>query len=204
MSRSGGEPPDGARLVAQVSHASLFSYLVTRQTGQAVRTSIEEQLASRTGPVVTVLDFRHVSVIDFSCADEVVAKLADSAVAREAPNAGEGCVRFFLFTGLDDHHLDPVESALQRRRLTVPAERADGTPCLLGELEETLVDVWERVARRGVLRPDALAAERGMRDARARDLLDDLHARRLVLRRGRDYLSLRRAVDARTGGDDHR
>lgn len=202
MSRSGREP-DGGRLVAEVSHASLFSYLVTRQTGQAVRTSIEEQLAARTGPVVTVLDFRHVSVIDFSCADEVVAKLADSAVATGGPGAGGGCVRFFLFTGLDDHHLDPVESALRRRRLTVAAERADGSPCLLGELEERLIHVWERVARRGVLRPDVLAAERGMEGARARELLEDLHARRLVLRRGGDYLSLRRAVDARTGGGGH-
>lgn len=182
--------------VAEVSHASLFSYLVTRQTGQAVRLSIEEQLACRPGPVVTVLDFRHVSIIDFSCADEVVAKLADSALA--AAEGDDDHLRFFLFTGLDDHHLDPVESALGRRRLTVAAERVDGTACLLGELDDRPRRVWERVVRHGVLRPEVLARARGLETDEARRLLEGLHRRRLVLRRGAEYVSLRRAVDART------
>lgn len=196
--RGAGEPGRGS--VAVVSHASLFSYLVTRQTGEAVRTSIEEQLASRSGPVVTVLDFRHVSIIDFSCADEVVAKLADSALDPVEPrSSGEELLRFFLFTGLDDHHLDPVESALSRRSLTVTAERCDGTPVLLGEMEERPRLVWRRVVSSGVLRPEALVRELGFDAGTARAELEGLHRRRLVLRRGGRYVSLRRAVDDRTG-----
>ena len=201
---TGSEGEAGAGEVAVVSHASLYSYLVTRQTGQAVRSSIEEQLSARSGPVVTVLDFRHVSVIDFSCADEVVAKLADSALASGDADRTEELVRFFLFTGLDDHHLDPVESALSRRRLTVAAERCDGTPFLLGELEERPREVWQRVVRAGVLRPSSLVREMDLDARSAREELEDLHRRRLLLRRGERFLSLRRAVDARARGEGSR
>ncbi len=193
-------PSDGPVDVAEVSHATLYSYLVTRQTGEAVRTSIEERLAGRAGPVVTVLDFRHVAIIDFSCADEVVAKLADSALDAAGEDGRGARRRFFLFTGLDDRHLDPVESALGRRGLTVAAERADGSPCLLGELDEGPRRAWERVVRSGAVRPEALARERGCPPGDARGLLEGLHRRRLVVRRGGEYLSLRRAIDARVDG----
>ena len=53
----------------------LYSNLVTRPTGAAVRTEIENLLAAWRGPSLTVIDFSHVNLLDFSCADEVVAKL---------------------------------------------------------------------------------------------------------------------------------
>ncbi|TFG61608.1 MAG: hypothetical protein E4H28_08655, partial [Gemmatimonadales bacterium] len=62
-------PPD-------VAIASLYQeFLVTRHTGRAVRLSIERLVDERSGPSLTVIDFRDVAVIDFSCADEVVARL---------------------------------------------------------------------------------------------------------------------------------
>ena len=64
---------------------SLYSYLVTRHTGRAVRLSIENQIAECEGQVVAVLDFQNVVVIDFSCADEVVAKLAHLAPVHREP-----------------------------------------------------------------------------------------------------------------------
>ena len=48
--------------------------LVTRPTGRAVRGAIETKLAGVRRAAVTV-DFSRVSILDFSCADEVVAKL---------------------------------------------------------------------------------------------------------------------------------
>lgn len=194
--------PDGG--LAAVSRAELYSSLVTRQTGRAVRMGIEEQLAGRSGPVVTVLDFREVSVIDFSCADEVAAKLAGSAVTRDGdgrPAGGEGSPeRFFLFTGLDEHHLDPVESALRRRELAVAARRIDGTPLVLGELEDRALRAWEWLCRAGGARVGEAARELEMESAAAARLLRALHRRRLVLRREREFVSLMRAV-ARAAGD---
>lgn len=176
---------------AGISRPSLVGVLVTRQTGRDVRGHIERELAERRGPLVTVLDFRAVSIIDFSCADEVVAKLVSSALG---PVDGRGG-RFFLCTGLRDHHLDPVESALRRRELALAAERSDGSPCVLGHLEEEAQRAWRRVCRRGGVRPEPLARELGMDPGGARELLERLHRRRLLLRRGpEDYLSLRRAV----------
>ena len=48
--------------------------LVTRQTGRAVRDGIERLISGRS-EAIAVIDFQDVAVIDFSCADEVVAKL---------------------------------------------------------------------------------------------------------------------------------
>lgn len=48
--------------------------LVTRSTGRAVRTSIQLALAAAGGGVA-LLDFAEVGLVDFSCADEVIAKL---------------------------------------------------------------------------------------------------------------------------------
>lgn len=196
--RNGGEPagPEGA-VLAEVSRARLYSCLVTRPTGRAVRLSIEDQLAEHRGAVVSVLDFRNVSVIDFSCADEVAAKLADAALSGAA---GRGDL-FLLFTGLEDHHMDPVESALRRRGLVVAAERADGSPLVLGELEEEARRAWHGLVRRGQGRPEGLAEELGLAADGVRELLDALHRRRLALRDGGAYVSLRRAAaEARRDG----
>ena len=53
----------------------LYSNLVTRPTGAAVRTAIEEQVLELGASVVTTIDFSQVNLLDFSCADEIVAKL---------------------------------------------------------------------------------------------------------------------------------
>ena len=184
---SPGEPPGRP---PKVSRPSLVGVLVTRQTGRDVRVEIERELAARAGPVVAILDFQGVSIIDFSCADEVVAKLASSALSAEAGAAD----RFFLCTGLSEHHVDPVESALSRREVALAAERADGSPCVLGQLEDEAHRVWRRVCRRGGVQPEPLGRELGIGAPGARNLLETLHRRRLLLRRGREYVSLRRVV----------
>ena len=82
----------------------LYSNLVTRPTGAAVRTEIETQVAALEGRTLTVIDFSNVNLLDFSCADEIVAKLLLRycvGEGSEAP-ATEG---YFLFRGLGDHHL---------------------------------------------------------------------------------------------------
>ncbi len=190
MSRADGARPGGGPR-AKVSRADLYSSLVTRQTGRAVRLGIEEQVAGREGPVVAVLDFREVSVIDFSCADEVAAKLVGSALEGED---GPGSGPYFLFTGLTDHHLDPVESALRRRDLVVAAERADGTPLVVGELEEGAGRAWEHLCRAGGARAAEVARALELESEAAARRLRALWRRRLVLRRGDEFVSLHRVA----------
>lgn len=191
--------PGGAASPVVVARAELYSSLVTRQTGRAVRLSIEEKITGRRSPVVTVLDFREVSVIDFSCADEVAAKLAGSAVA--SGDRGEKDL-FLLFTGMEPHHLDPVDSALQRRGLAVAAERADGTPLVLGDLDDHRRRAWEYLCRAGGARVPEIARALQVDPEAAARLLRALHRRRLALRRPGEFVSLRRAVARARGEGD--
>ncbi len=59
--------------VCQENGAS--NHLVTRPTGRAVREAVEERLRSLGPRTLVTLDFLGVGIVDYSCADEVVAKL---------------------------------------------------------------------------------------------------------------------------------
>lgn len=194
---SGGTTPVSPS--PDISHASLYSCLLTRQTGRAVRLSIERQLAERSGPVLTVLDFSDVAIIDFSCADEVVAKLAQDHAGREASRE-----RYFLFVGMDEHHVDPVESSLRRRTLAVAAELASGASCLLGDVGARSREVWKLVCRNGGVRPDVVATELKLPSGDAGGVLRRLYERRLVLRRDDEYVSLHRALEEASRPDRQR
>jgi hypothetical protein len=189
-----------------VSEASLYSCLVTRHTGRAVRTSIERQVARCAGEVLTVLDFRNVAVIDFSCADEIVAKLAWVAVEQRREGGAKpiGPRRsFVLVRGLEEHHWDPIDSALRRRDLAVAAERSDGEPVLLGSVDEPEARLWHLVCEYERVTPAPLAGELGLPEREARSRLDGLHRRRLVLRQAGQYVSFRRLMvenSRRAGG----
>lgn len=190
MTRSG--PEAGAMGLGDgrpaVSRTSLYSYLVTRHTGRAVRLGIERRLAEYDGQVLTVLDFQHVPLIDFSCADEVVAKLVRRGLAEKEPR------RFFLFRGVCEHHLDPIQSALERQRLAVAAESVAGKPLLLGSVERQPARAWNAVWRLGLAAPEGVAAFLGSPPRAAGLLLEELESRRLVLRCGPTYVSFARAL----------
>src|SRR5690606_20012717 len=67
---------------------SFYSNLVTRPTGRAVRMGVESQLAEIDAGrnfCLSVLDFSQVNVLDYSCADEIVAKLLLRYVAADRP-----------------------------------------------------------------------------------------------------------------------
>lgn len=192
--REGGA--DRAR--THVSPVSLYSYLVTRHTGRAVRLGIQERLADYDRQVLAVVDFREVQLIDFSCADEVVAKLVLQSLAE----SGSGPRAFFLFSGMQPHHLDPVESALCRQDLAVAAERTDGRPVLLGSVRGPHARAWHVVCRLGRARPSAVAARLEIDGSAVGPLLEMLHERRLLMRDGPEYLSFRRALEeARAAGE---
>lgn len=182
-----------------VSPVSLYSYLVTRQTGRAVRVGIEERLAEYDRQVLAVVDFREVQVIDFSCADEIVAKLVLHSFGRP----GSRPTAFFLFRGMEPHHVDPVDSALKRQGLAVAAERGDGRAVLLGSLSRRSAHAWRVVWGLGRAAPATVAARLGAAEGEAGTLLAALFERRLLLRDGREYVSFRHALRAsRPYGED--
>jgi hypothetical protein len=168
---------------------------------------IEEQVASCEGEVLTVLDFKNVAVIDYSCADEVVAELAFIAVGRPTrleTDPGGPRRRFVLIRGLEAHHQDPIDSALRRRELAVAAELADGQSVLLGAVDESEVNLWRLVCERERIGPEPLAGELGLPEREARVRLDELYRRRLLLRRAGEYISFRRVLFESAGRRERR
>ena len=164
-------------MLRQTVSATLYSNLVTRPTGRAVRTQIETLLES-TERSLTVLDFTHVTMIDFSCADEVVAKLLmEHGRNREA---------YFVFRGMSDDHWDAIESVLERHGLALVVER-DGDVELVGVLDEGERRAFQAIKRRGRAEAWELAGELGASEAEVQQALDRMWRRRLIMRLGSAY-----------------
>lgn len=174
-------------LSPDVAVASLYQeYLVTRHTGRAVRLSIERLFEERSGPSLTVIDFREVVVIDFSCADEVVARLVHDTL-----NHADAAIRhYFVLDGIGEEHMDPVSSALDRRGLAVAARTSTLQPVLLGRVEAEARSVWEELCLAGkAVAADLAGRLDGDLDDCAR-CLALLEQRRLVRGAGDVYASL--------------
>lgn len=161
--------------LVQRTVASLYSHLVTRQTGRAVRLAIESQLAEAGELSLSLIDLSEVSILDFSCADEVVAKLL--LRYRDAEHPAEA---FFVFRGVHEPHRDQVEVVLKRQSLAAVAETGEGTYELLGVRTEEEGRAWDILEDRGLIArddADGILAGDGEREA-----LDLLVQRRLAFR----------------------
>jgi hypothetical protein len=118
-----------------------YCNLVTRSTGAAVRSRIEALISDHAHPT-TQLDFSSINLLDYSCADEVVAKLIMSD-AGDRP-------RFVVLLGLSDAHGEALDHVLERHGITVAAVRADEPePFLLGWKTPDLITAFTAVQRVG-------------------------------------------------------
>jgi hypothetical protein len=155
----------------------LYSNLVTRPTGAAVRTAIETQLAELGGRTVTVIDFSNVRLLDFSCADEVVAKLllpyCDDCPPRDA---------YFVFRGMSETHLDALEHVLERHRLALVLQQEDGVPTIVGAVSGAERKAWEAVIELGSATCDEVARQIGIATDEVEALLTALSRRRLMMK----------------------
>jgi hypothetical protein len=97
--------------------ARSYTNLVTRPTGAAVRAYIEQQIIQSDDCNVAVLDFTHVGMMDFSCADEIVAKL----VLRDHPLHAK-----LVFSGLTESHLEAIDTVLERHGMALVSHEAEG------------------------------------------------------------------------------
>mgnify|MGYP000922508433 CR=1 FL=1 len=173
-----GQAPDPIAIdvgeVLQRSVTSLYSSLVTRPTGRAVRMAIETQLQGAGTLSISLIDFSEVGIIDFSCADEVVAKLLQQYLADDVRDA------FFVFRGVREPHHPQVEGALQRQELAAVVEVEPERFTLVGSFSEDEQRVWDHLETEGALDAHAIARiESQAQDARA---LESLLARGLAFR----------------------
>jgi hypothetical protein len=154
--------------------ATLYSHLVTRPTGRAVRLAIETQLAEAGETSCSLIDLTEVTVLDFSCADEVVAKLLQRYLEDDRPQDA-----FFVFQGAGDRHRDPIEAVLERASLAAVAGGA-GSYQLVGIQSSWEARVWSAIEERGHLAPASLPVL--FRESVEREALEALVRRRLIFR----------------------
>ena len=130
------------------SVSATYADLVTRPTGRVVRERIERAIASSDGRdaegragggeddvTIARMDFTGVGCIDYSCADEIVAKLL------------RGRPAVLVLSGLADGHREAIDSVLTGHGLAALLERRDGTLEALGAPEAAGALVREVLAR---------------------------------------------------------
>ena len=123
--------------VLRESVSSVYADLVTRPTGRLVRERIESVMAAAPDQMtVARIDFARVGCIDYSCADEIVAKLLRDRRA------------VLVLSGISEGHREAIEPVLAGHRLAVLIERLDGRLEALGAPEAAAALIDELVARR--------------------------------------------------------
>jgi len=181
---------DLSSVLRQTVACDLYSNLVTRPTGAAVRGQIELLLGNAHDRTLTVIDFSQVSMIDFSCADEVIAKLLLRYATENPPHEA-----YFLFRGVTDVHWEAIETVLERRGLALVVEQDDGVH-LAGALPDAERRVWESVRRLGRAGIRDVALDLGELPSAAEQSLDALCRRRLMMKLDHEYV----VVGAHRGG----
>src|SRR5205823_13053948 len=125
--------------VLQESISGVYADLVTRPTGRVVRERIERAIAGLGGDTgeITIarMDFTGVGCIDYSCADEIVAKLLRTRPA------------VLVLTGITDGHREAIEPVLAGHGLAALLERPDGPLDALGAPQAAAAPVGGPVAR---------------------------------------------------------
>lgn len=176
--------------VLRRSVCDLYSNLVTRPTGAAVRIGIEHHLDEIGDKALAVLDFSHVGLLDFSCADEIVAKLLMQYVSLDIPRREV----YFVFFGMSESHMDAIEAVLERHGLALVTQLADGAPELIGAVDGDQRRAWEKIREMGSALPADLAYATGVPTEEAAITLETLWRRRLVIRQESGYFPVRGAT----------
>ncbi len=152
------------------------SDLVTRPSGQVMRVRIEKNIEAEKNGEVIALDFSEIGIIDYSCADEVVAKLISRLWGNEYGD------RYIILTGLNDNQKENIEVALERKDLAVIARMRDGREILLGNLNNYLRETLEIVITKDRIRTKDLSEIMNLEANTSGTRLLNLHKKHLVKR----------------------
>lgn len=148
--------------------------LAGRSRGARLRETIEKILREGDEPCL-VIDFSGMGSIDFSCADEVVAKMVSRLWGDEY---GE---KYLVLKGLNPSQEENIGVALERKKLAVLTTGSGGWR-IIGSLNNYLVQTLNQVmnTRRLTLRELSEKEKIGMNTSGTRLL--NLYKKRLVLR----------------------
>ncbi len=159
--------------VLRRSAESPYSHLVTRPTGRAVRLAIEEQVAGSSRTALSLIDLSDVTVMDFSCADEIVAKLLMRFLEEDRPGDA-----LFVFRGVCQDLHEPIQTVLERQELLAVAQDSDGSWELMGTRTEEEDYVWTVLEGRGRIAAEEVSEV--FPGSHHREVLDELVLRRVA------------------------
>ena len=152
------------------------SDLVTRPSGQVMRGRIEKNIEAEKNGEIIALDFSEIGIIDYSCADEIVAKLISRLWGNEYGD------RYIILTGLNENQKENIEVALERKDLAVIARMKDGKEILLGNLNNYLLKTLEVVITKDRITTKDLSEIMNLEANTSGTRLLNLHKKRLVMR----------------------
>ncbi|MBI4686334.1 MAG: DUF4325 domain-containing protein [Nitrospirae bacterium] len=150
--------------------------LATRQSGQAMRERIERDIAKEKDGEVIALDFSKIGIIDYSCADEIVAKLISRLVS------GEYGDRYIVLRGLNGNQKENIEVALERKGIAVTAEMRDERRALLGSLNNYLKETLMLIEKKKRITAKDLSDIMKLEANTSGTRLLNLHKKRLIRR----------------------
>jgi len=159
--------------------------LVTRPTGAAVRHGVLAVLRVLQDENAE-LDFSEVGVMDFSCADEIVAKLLLQYISTDAPRREV----YFLFRGISEAHMEAIEAVLERHKLALVTQHADGETTVLGILGLEERRAWKIISELGAGAVADVAERTGLSRDDTERTLDTLWRRRLLIRADDGYVAV--------------
>lgn len=150
--------------------------LVTRPSGQVIRERIERDIINEKDGDVIALDFSKVGIIDYSCADEVVAKLISRLLS------GEYSDKYIVLAGLNENQKENIEVALERKELAVMAGMRNGKKVLIGSLNNYLKETLNFILKKGKITAKELSDAMKLEMNTSGTRLLNLYKKRLVKR----------------------
>ncbi len=146
-----------------------------RSRGIRIREALEKILSEGKGALRIVLDFSGMGPIDFSWADEVVAKMISRLWS------GEYGEKFLVLKNLNPSQAENIGVALERKRLAVLTTGPEGWR-IIGSLNNYLVHTLTRVMKKRQLTLRELSEEEGIEMNTSGTRLLNLYKKRLVVR----------------------
>lgn len=152
------------------------SDLVTRPSGQVIRNRIERDIENEKDGEVIALDFSKIGIIDYSCADEIVAKLISRLVS------GEYGDKYIVLTGLSENQKENIGVALERKDLAIIVQMRNGKKIILGNLNNYLKETLNLILKKGKITASGLSEYLKLPANTSGTRLLNLHKKRLAKR----------------------
>jgi len=112
-------------------------------SGQVIRERIERDITKEKDGKIIALDFSKIRIIDYSCADKIVAKLIACLLS------GEYGDKYIILSDLNENQKENIEVTLERKKLAVIAEMKDGKKVLIGNLNNYLKETLNLILKKG-------------------------------------------------------